>query len=625
MKRLINSEKMNFRKSFFQQAMAVKRTGVNSILLALFFAIPMLGHTQTTSSALFEMNEFEISHVGFNTEASDFGPSFVGDDLWFSAYTNKQAKKAAKGNFDGIFYSIFKSPIDSRGYTLYEPRIQMKDINSGFHEGPVSFCEKTGELFVTLSNTINIDVEVDGIILKKQKIRLRIVSFKNENGVWVAKEEMPFNDKIYSVGHPTLTPSGDTLFFTSDNPSLSIGGTDIFMVTRTDGVWGKPATLGNNVNTTGNEMFPFYHDGGMIIFASNSQQERKGGLDLYCSDLLPFGFTPATPLNQFNTEFDDFGLIIHSSGESGYFVSNRPGQNGDDDIYLVKIRKTFMQIAGIIIDDYTGKPIKGAEVTLFNCDGKKLENGIVGADGKFTFKVLRGGCYVAGASMPGYPENRKAFGKDSEVEIKLKHDRSLELTVLDYDTRKPITNAKIQIDNLPAMPVDEDGVYFKKLTTEKELDVHIAAGGYLNQNIKVNTTTKYETEQPILMMKLELNKAFVLDNIYYDLNSWTILPSAQVELSKLVAIMKENPAIKVELGSHTDSRSSDQYNLSLSQRRSESAVAYIVSNGIPKERITAKGYGESKLLNRCSNGVECNEEDHAKNRRTEFKIIGFVK
>jgi outer membrane protein OmpA-like peptidoglycan-associated protein len=602
-----------------------KRIDAIKCMVVLLICIPLAGFAQTPSATLFEMNEFEIAHVGFNTEASDFGPSFVDDEVWFSAYPNKQVKKAVKGNFEGIFYSIFKSPIDSRGYTLYEPRVQFKEFNTGFHEGPVSYCEATGELFVTLSNSVDIDVEVDGIILKKQKMRLRIVSFKNQNGAWVVKEEMPFNDKIYSVGQPTITPSGDTLYFTSDIPTLSNGGTDIFEVTRSNGEWGKPVALGNNINTSGNEMFPFYHPSGMLIFASNNQSVSKGGLDLYCSDLMPFGYSPAMPLTFFNSEFDDFGMIIHPSGESGYFVSNRPGQNGDDDIFMIKIRKTFMQIGGTVFDDFTGTPINGAEVTLYNCEGEKMETVKVGPNGKFLFKVVRGGCYVAGASFDGYPENRKAFGIEGEIELKLKRDRSLELVVLDFDTRKPIANAKIHIGNSVGVPVDEEGVFYKRLTYEKEIELHIAAGGYLNQTALVNTALKHDTYQEVLMMKLELNKTFVLDNIYYDLNSWIILPSAMEELNKLIAIMKENPAIKIELGSHTDSRASDQYNLGLSQRRSESAVAYIVSNGIPKERIVAKGYGETKLLNRCSNGVECSEEEHSKNRRTEFKIIGFVK
>jgi outer membrane protein OmpA-like peptidoglycan-associated protein len=603
----------------------MKKRGLILLLIGVGTLIYGRLFSQTPSSLLFEMSEIKIDTVGFNTESSDFGPSFVGNELWFSAYTDRQVKKAVNLNFDKIFYSLFRVPVDGRGVNTDKNRVLVKDFNTGFHEGPVAYCEKTGELFVTLSNTVHIDVEVDGIILKKQQIRLRIVSMIKDGGVWKLKEEMPFNDKIYSVGHPTVSPSGDTLFFTSDLPSQSIGGTDIFMVTRQNGIWGKPVSVGGNINTTGNEMFPFFHPSGILIFASDKQADKVGGLDLYSSDLFPYGFTPPTPIKQLNTPFDDFGLIVHSSDESGYFVSNRLGHMGSDDIFHFTLKKNYLEVTGIVTDEETGDPINGALVNLQNCDGGILDKETVGSDGKFTFKVSKGGCYQVLVSAEKYISKTTNLDHAKLTEIKLKHNRSLELVVLDYDTRKVIPNVVIQIGSQGTEKLDSSGVLMKKLNDEKELIINVSAKGYLNQTVKVNTTLNYMTRQEVLLMKLEMNKSFVLDNIYYELNKWDILPSAQKELDKLIEIMKENPEIKVELGSHTDSRASDQYNLTLSQKRSESAVRYIIKNGIPKERITAKGYGETKLLNRCSNGVTCSEEEHAKNRRTEFKIIGFVK
>jgi outer membrane protein OmpA-like peptidoglycan-associated protein len=121
---------------------------------------------------------------------------------------------------------------------------------------------------------------------------------------------------------------------------------------------------------------------------------------------------------------------------------------------------------------------------------------------------------------------------------------------------------------------------------------------------------------------LSKNKTFILANIYYDLDKYYIRPDAEPALNKLVVIMKENP-VNIELGSHCDSRASDAYNMILSQNRAESAVHYIVSKGINPARITAKGYGESRLVNRCKNGVPCTEEEHQMNRRTEFKVISW--
>ena len=117
--------------------------------------------------------------------------------------------------------------------------------------------------------------------------------------------------------------------------------------------------------------------------------------------------------------------------------------------------------------------------------------------------------------------------------------------------------------------------------------------------------------------KIVLNKAFRLDNIYYDLDKADIRSDAALELDKLVQVLKDNPTIKIELSSHTDNRATDAYNNKLSQRRAESAVNYIISKGVDANRLVAKGYGESQLINKNAK----TEEEHQVNRRTEFKVI----
>jgi len=175
------------------------------------------------------------------------------------------------------------------------------------------------------------------------------------------------------------------------------------------------------------------------------------------------------------------------------------------------------------------------------------------------------------------------------------------------------------------VPVSEEGVFYKKLYDEENLRLNITAAGYLNQAISVNTAVEYDTKLTVLMMKIEQDKEYLIENVNFNRNDWELTPSSQVELDRFIRFLKENPAIKVEIGSHTDSRESNQYNLSLSQRRAEVIADYITKKGLAKKRIVTKGYGETKLLNRCLNGVDCREEEHAINNRIEFKIIGFVK
>jgi outer membrane protein OmpA-like peptidoglycan-associated protein len=600
--------------------MISKLIGLTTLMLLSLFVVG-----QSPSSSFIETNEFQIGSVGFNTMASEFGPSFVENELYFSAYTDKHIKKLMQAKFDNTYYSLFKTSVNEKGLTASEPRVLIRDFDSGFHEGPVSYCDKTGELFITLSNTVNVEVEVDGIVVKKQVVRLRLVVCKKNNGKWIQKEEMPFNDPVYSVGQPSVSSTGDTLFFTSDNPAISLGGTDIFIVIRKDGVWGAPVGLGGKINTTGNEMFPFFHPSGMLLFASNKGADPKGGLDLYAADILNNNAVEVRPLDMFNTNYDDFGLVIHPSDEVGYFTSNRPGQKGDDDIYMVKIKNTYIVKTGVVVDVITEKPIGGAKVTLYNCEGGKEDSCRADINGHFSFKVLKNRCLKAGASYVNYSDEINPESNTNVFEIRLKPKRSLKLEVLDYDNRLPVQDAGVQVNDISLGKTSGEGVISKELTSEKELNLKIFAKGYLNQSLKVNVPEIGNLNQTVLLMKMEMNKTFVLDNIYYDLDSWKILPSSENELSKLIKIMNENPSIKIELGSHTDSRGSDQYNLNLSQKRSESSVAYIVKNGILKDRITAKGYGETHLLNRCKNGATCSDDEHRKNRRTEFKIIGFTK
>jgi outer membrane protein OmpA-like peptidoglycan-associated protein len=138
-----------------------------------------------------------------------------------------------------------------------------------------------------------------------------------------------------------------------------------------------------------------------------------------------------------------------------------------------------------------------------------------------------------------------------------------------------------------------------------------------------NTSEKLNLPNPLLLDKYKLNQVFEVENIYYDLNKWDIREDAKPSLDELVRLLKQNP-ISVELGSHTDCRASTAYNNTLSQKRAESAVKYLVSKGISPDRLTAKGYGETKLKNKCADGVPCSEAEHQANRRTEFKVTSII-
>jgi outer membrane protein OmpA-like peptidoglycan-associated protein len=208
---------------------------------------------------------------------------------------------------------------------------------------------------------------------------------------------------------------------------------------------------------------------------------------------------------------------------------------------------------------------------------------------------------------------------------------ALDGTVYDQKTKSTLDSVLVTLTDGNGMALnrkvtEQNGKFFFGLTKDMDYKVEISKLGYAS--VRKTLSTKGITKSDTLTMeafldkdKFEPGKTYVLRNIYYDFDKANIRPDAARELNKLLAILKENPSIWIELGSHTDSRGADQYNQWLSQRRANSAVQYLIDGGVEKERIKARGYGETMLLNKCGNGVKCSHAEHQLNRRTEFKII----
>lgn len=512
---------------------------MKSVILAIFLTFPFYLFAQKDCN-FFDHRSVQIEKTNINTPGSDMGPSFVGSELWYSAHSEMQIQKSKHKKSQVIFYQLYSSPINANGDIVGGKNAELADITKKCHAGPVSYCDATQELFVTLSNDDAPDIQ--NAIFKKAQIRLKIVIAKEINGKWTVTEELPFNSSKYSVGHPAISPTGDTLYFASNMPGSIGGSTDLYLSVRNNGKWGDPVNLGSKINTAGNDMFPFVYKNGMLIFASNGKKAGATDLDLYYSCPSGNNFTEPVSLNEFNSDADDFGLVLYKNGKVGYFSSQRDGGEGDDDIYKALLEKEEYKLELLVRDDESHLPIPSAKVTF--SDGKNFttdQNGIVKRDLDYNTD------YTATSQMKNYMDNTISF---STIDA-------------DYGVIKKVIDAE----------------------------------------------------------KLKVGRKITINNIYYNFDKWNLLPESKVVLDKLVRIMKENPDLIAELGSHTDCRGSDAYNMKLSQKRSDSAVNYIVSKGISRDRIIAKGYGETQLINKCADGVPCSEAEHRMNRRTEFKIL----
>ncbi len=374
---------------------------------------------------------------------------------------------------------------------------------------------------------------------------------------WDKPVKFQYNNSEYSIGHPSLSHDGSMLFLVSDMPGGQ-GGTDLYVCSRLgQGKWSEPVNLGKTVNTPGNEMFPFYARNEILYFSSNGQP-TLGGLDIFSTRKK--GSAWEKPVNlryPINTAFDDFSFIMNVKDSTGYISSNRDNVIGVDKIYGFKIKAQKRVIPPVVECAPLIQMMKGKVVST-----------------------------QTKTPVPG-----------ARVEL--------------FDSSgKSVKRIFANDEGLFSFPLDSSNAY--KISGMKE--------GYFFNSMAFSSAGS-SVFITLELDSLVVGKAIVIRDIYYDFDKWNIRSDAKAPLDHLVEVMNENPRIHIELSSHTDSRGSNAYNKTLSQERAESAVEYLVSHGIPATRMNAKGYGEDKLMNQCKELVECSEEEHQVNRRTEFTVI----
>lgn len=428
--------------------------------------------------------------------------------------------------------------------TWMDPQVMKGDINGRFHEGPATFSEDGKTVYFTRSNYFKRKME----LTEDRVNNLKIFKASLVNGKWQNLEELPFNSDDYSVGHPALTPCCNTLYFVSDMPG-GFGGTDIYKTDLVDGKWSEPENLGGDINTPGNEMFPFIDDDGSLYFSSDSHNSM-GGLDVFITYYNGERWAKPENLNYpINSNRDDFGFSMSEDQTSGFVSSSRSEK---DKIYEFSKHKPKFNLIGFAHEKGNKTPIEGVLVEITNAETMEVIKAVSDKDGNFKIKL------------------------DLETE---------------YD------------------------LLCTKMGCFSRTDVISTKGLKYSQDFYAD----FEVEE------IELFKPIVLENIFYDFDEWFIRPDAAVELDKLVKLLKDNPEIDIELGSHTDARGSDRYNQRLSDRRAHAAIKYMIERGINADRLTWKGYGESVPVNECINDVICTEEEHQENRRTEFQVTKIRK
>lgn len=577
-----------------------------------------------------------------NTVREDFGPAYYYDGIAWASDRDATRNVERVFQWTGTpFLNIFTSKKKNE-QSWEEPDQFSGSANTEYHDGPVTFNSDFSKMFFTRSNYD--EGSFGGKVHKSEEdiVKLKIMYAEQEgnSGKWKAPQEMPFNNVEYSVAHPSLTADGKKLYFVGDDKFGKKyggkGGNDIYYTIFDGNSWSNPVNLGDVINTKGDEMFPFIAHDSTLYFASNAHP-GLGGLDIFSANMNKEngGFENVRNLGApLNSSRDDFSLIIDKNNATGYFTSNR--ERGDDDIYAFNSLKIFLEI--LVVDKVTDQPIPGATVNLSDrivSIGKDTTD----INGKTYYVIERNKEFSAMAEKPTYFPNTKNFDSHGmkggeKLKIKIPLERSmvlvLEGNVLDKHTLKPIDKADVKLINKnnnqeQTTIVGPDGFFRFPLVPDAEYYLTGSKPEYVYDELTFNTfgKTKSEVIHKDLYLERLGGSPIVLRNIYYDFDRSNIREDASTDLFKLLRIMRENAAMIVEIGSHTDSRGSFKYNEGLSQRRAESAINWLVAKGIERDRMIARGYGEYYPTNECVDLVPCNEVQHQRNRRSELKVISF--
>lgn len=584
---------------------------------------------------------FTVSPAAFNSSFNEMAPAIFGSGLVFAS--NSQS---LKGEFLDLFYA--DNPAEDASTRPFAA-----ELNTKLHEATASFSSGLDRMFFTRSR------ETTTPIIDSRIVPLEILTATRQpDGAWSKPEALNLSDPAYSAAHPCLSPDGNRLFFSSDRPG-GFGGKDIYYAEWTGTSWAPPVNLGPDINTEGDELYPFLHADNRLFFSSDGHI-GLGGIDIFFAEQKTDGaWSPVENMGApFNSTHDDFALVFSPGGLSGFFSSNREGGAGGDDIY--RFQRLFFDLELSVQDAVTGQIIEEpgmqSDCTI---QGNKL-------------RVAANGCCDLTASAAGYESARlQICGKDIDPQyvsspwpVKLEAEKiyTLSGTVADENTGTPLAGAAIHVFDPAgqlalALVSDQDGRFSSRLPAKTCYSFKVEKGDYFARTLdeKVcaqGSTTLYVLDvllQPFWISAAQANRQLrgvepsakgvfltgtatgaddkvpFLLQIYYDQFSAFIRQDALPEMERLWKLLEDNPNIVIEISSHTDSRGDKSFNQRLSQKRAENVVKWLIDRGVERKRLVAKGYGESRPVNRCVDGVTCPDSEHQFNRRTEFRVVGKVK
>jgi len=521
----------------------------------------LLASTNSVEELKEDTSAYILEEIPLDFTVSMFGPSIYKDGIVFAGETEITSAASTNPWTGYSFLDMFYIEKDDQGNWDIAENFS-RNLNGRFHDGPATFNEDETMIIYTRSAMRN---EKRRLVNEENENQFYLYMSKLENGEWTDPEELPFNNTSYSVGHPSLSDDGKTLYFSSDMPG-GYGESDIYKSTYDGSSWSEPINLGKTINTPGRDLFPHIHKDDNLYFSSEGHQ-NLGGLDVFIASNKGGVWTaPVNLAYPLNSSQDDFAVAVNDNDTTGYVSSNR---SGIDMIYeYTKVPPVYI-VRGVAALKSTSEPIEGVAIKLVNLTDGDSATIRTKSNGQFTFNLLPLKSYKITGSKEGYFTVSKSFetGKQS-----VKKDVDLLFEIDEIVTSDPGTGS--------GTPKDGGAV---------------------------------------------ANKTYDIGEVFYDYDKAAIRQDAKPVLNNLVRLLKDNPEISIEIQSHSDSRGTNGYNQNLSNRRAQSVVNYLINSGVDKGRLQSKGFGESQPVNKCVDGVECTEAQHQKNRRTEFIVLDKAK
>lgn len=591
----------------------------------------------------YQSGRYDIHVLPINSPFTDFGTTFYqGLFVFSSSRDTLLLRKTTHRWTEESFLKIYKVKYNKVSGEFSKPKVFDQKLDTKFHESTPVFTKDGKTIYFTGNRTDK---------KKRETGTLKIYrSHKTENGNWSPAEDLPFNSEAYSSAHPALSDDGKTLYFSSDMPG-GYGQSDIYKVAiHNNGQFGSPINL-SHINTEGKETFPFVTNNRKLYFASNGHP-GLGGLDIFVTDLDQSYDEIINIGKPVNSALDDYAFYMDSETRKGFFSSNRKGGEGRDDIYgvtqLLNVKKYNPKyITGYIKDKSTNEPLKDATVSLYNEKNKLIGTYEVNDSGKYfiSYKKLEK-VYAVQVNKKGYePYTIKSGTKpfpniavnDFELVEGILSKKPFEFTVLvdpSHFNMKTNTIKEKSKEQLVAITdllkkYEEVDIYIKSYAKTNTNGPKIAkkqselVKTYLkNHGIAENRMiiSGISTERAVKENKIQL-RVFIKQPVIFDYNSIKIKLKIKRGIANIINVLNSYPNLKMEIHAHTDSRASRRYNKELSIQRMNAIINYIRKKGnINSKRLRGRAFGETKLLNRCADGVDCSEEEHEVNRRVEFII-----